>query len=144
MRMFHFGAMRKVAKGAVGENALHVQCPWRIQTNDRIVTGRGDLCEPAEVPADFDWKTWHWDGKETLQDRLVSDLLVMTELTVQEVVTDCHGGVTLSLSDGYALVLFPDGSRAEDWRVFIPDSGKHHFVVSGGHEERDDATIAPI
>ena len=142
MRIFHFGTMRKVAKGSVGEYALHVQCPWRIQTNDRIITGRHDLFTPVEVPAGFDWKNWTWDGNETLQDRLTSDLLANTELTVQAVITDRHGGVTLNLSGGYVLVLFPASSRGEDWRVFVPNC-EHHFVVSGGREERDDVIEAP-
>ena len=141
MRMFHFGKMREVGCGAVGEYALHVQCPWRIEIKDRIITGRYDLFEPAERTENFDWESWNWDENETLQDRLVSDLLAKTELTVHNVATDCHGGATLDLSGGYALVLFPAGSEGEDWRVFKPrgegERGEH-FVVSGGREQDDE------
>jgi hypothetical protein len=42
MRMFHFGAIRRRAKGIVGEYALHVSCPWRIETEDKILTGISD------------------------------------------------------------------------------------------------------
>jgi hypothetical protein len=135
MRVFHFGEMRAVDRGNVGEYALHVQCPWRIETKDQIITGRSDLFKPAEEPENFDWASWDWDGNETLQDRLVSELLARTELVVQYLDTNFHGGAILNLSAGYALVLFPASSRGEDWRVFKPKSGEHHFVVSGGREE---------
>jgi hypothetical protein len=142
MRILHFGQMRKAGKGAVGEYALHVQCPWRIETSDRIITGRSDLFKPAEKTEDFDWKTWDWDGNETLQDRLVSDLLANTQLAVEGLVTDSHGGVTLNLSGGYALVLFPAGSQSEDWRIIKNkmDGPSEHFVVTGGREECGDET----
>jgi hypothetical protein len=31
MRVFHFGRIRKVEKGTVGDYALHIQCPWRLE-----------------------------------------------------------------------------------------------------------------
>jgi len=116
MRVFHFGTMRKVGNGAVGEFALHVQCPWRIQAKDRIVTSRHDLFDPAEVTEDFDWKSWDWDGNETLQDKLVSEFLEEKKPTVEAILTDTCGGATLNLSGGYELVLFPAGTKSEDWR----------------------------
>jgi hypothetical protein len=138
MRMFHFGETHAFDRGHVGEYALHVQCPWRIETTDRIITGRHDLFRPAEETENFDWESWDWDGNETLQDRLVSGLLAKNELTVQDLATDCHGGATLKLSGGYALVLFPASSQSENWRVFKPCGEGEHFVVSGGREERDE------
>jgi hypothetical protein len=46
MRGFHFGPIRVVEGGTVGDYALHVQCPWRIEGSQGIVTGRSDLWEP--------------------------------------------------------------------------------------------------
>jgi hypothetical protein len=136
MRVFHFGRMHVIGGGAVGEYALHVQCPWRIETEDRIITGHDDLFLPAEETEDFDWESWDWDGGETLQDRLVSDFLAKTEPSVQDLNTDRYGGAKLSLSGGYSLVLFPADSQGEDWRVFKPNSEGEHFVVSGGRVEK--------
>ena len=31
MRVFHFGKVSEVSGGTVGEFALHIQCPWRIE-----------------------------------------------------------------------------------------------------------------
>jgi hypothetical protein len=42
MRTFQFGTLRPVDRGSVGDFALHVQCPWRIEGPDGIVTGRSD------------------------------------------------------------------------------------------------------
>jgi len=135
MRMFHFGTMRTVEGGAVGEYALHVQCPWRIETADQIVTGRHDLFKPAEETEDFDWDSWDWDGNETLQDKLVAEFLTHVCPVVESVATDAHGGARLQLSRGYSLVLFPADSQGEDWRFFRPQQDGEHFVVSGGRVE---------
>jgi hypothetical protein len=134
MRIFNFGRMHSVDSGSVGEYALHVQCPWRIESKERIITGRHDLFHPPEVTADFDWKSWDWDGRETLQDKIVSEFLAKNEPIVQELITDCYGGATLRLSGEYNLVLFPAGSNSEDWRIFKPGE-KDHFVVYGGRME---------
>ena len=137
MPMLHFGTMRKVDGGTVGDFALHVQCPWRIEAGDRIVTGRDDLFEPAEVTDDFDWSAWDWDGNETLQDKSMSEFIATVSPVVEGVTTDAHGGATLRMSGGYSLVLFPTGTQSEDWRIFRPDGDKH-FVVSGGRVEEDE------
>jgi hypothetical protein len=57
MRTFQFGKLRAVDRGSVGDFALHVQCPWRIEGPGGIVTGRLDLWEPVEenAPFDDDW-----------------------------------------------------------------------------------------
>src|SRR6266849_1572963 len=54
MRTFQFGTLRPVDRGSVGDFALHVQCPWRIEGPDGIVTGRMDPWEPLEENSPFD------------------------------------------------------------------------------------------
>jgi len=56
-------------------------------------------------------------------------------LVVEAVRADNYGGVTIQLSGGYRLVLFPAGSRGEDWRFFRPDTDGPHFVVADGRVE---------
>jgi hypothetical protein len=136
MRMFDFGELKSIDRRVVGEFALHVQCPWRIESIERIITGRHDLFEPADETEDFDWESWNWmDANETLQDKIVRDFLEKNEPIVQNITADCHGGVTLSLSGGYNLLIFPAGSNGEDWRIFKPNEARH-FVVSGGRVEK--------
>lgn len=148
MRGFHFGRVTfgQDGKRSAGEFVLHVQCAWRIEGPDGIVTGRTDLWEPAEPNEDIDWDTWDYEEDENLQDRQIGTLLggydpktrsAMNEaehLIVEGVDADEWGGATISLSGGYRLVLFPAGSTGEDWRLFRP-SAEAHFVVGGGRIE---------
>ena len=143
MRIFHFGEITENGKTSFGKFALHIQCPWRIENSQEIITGRMDLYEPAgEV---IDCNTMEWDSeKENLQDKKILELfkdfdfeakssLSKTKLlTVESVDSDNHGGAIIRLSGGYTLVLFPSGSTNEDWRLFIPNNLDSHFVVEGG------------
>ncbi len=148
LRNFQFGTVRAVERGTVGEYALHVQCPWRIEGSDGITTGRGDLWEPAEPSQEIDWDKWDYETDENLQDRRMAALLggydpvtgsfvnSTEHLIVEDVCADDYGGASIRLSGGYKLVLFPAGTRGEDWRVFRPDTYESHFVVAGGRIEQ--------
>jgi len=147
MRVFHFGrvTIEEAKSRSYGEFALHIQCPWRIEGPDGIVTGRDDLWEPAEPNDDIDWDSWDFEKNDNLQDRRIRSLLgghdtltrsavnATSLLVVEHISTDAVGGATLSLSGGYRLVIFPSGSAdGEDWRLLEPPSERPHFVVGGG------------
>ncbi len=144
LRSFHFGQIRSIEGGTVGEFALHIQCPWRLQDPHGIVTGRSDLWEPSEDNKEVDLDSWDYDRDENLQDKLIGALLGSYDpqtrsfvndterLVVQEVYADSYGGVEIVLSGGYRLVLFPAGTRGEDWRIFRPEADEPHFVIAGG------------
>jgi hypothetical protein len=132
MRIFHFGILKPAHnRGQVGEFALHVQCPWRIECPEGILTGRYDLFEPAEMHEGFEYENWDWDGNETLQDRLITQFISVAP-TVEAVETGIHGSASVIMAGGYNLVLFPAGSHGEDWRIFKPGSNDEHFVISAG------------
>lgn len=143
LRIFHFGPVRSVEHGLVGELALHIQCPWRIEGPDGIVTGSRDLWCPAEVGDDLDWESWDHEKGENLQDKCIGSLLggfdpqtrsfvsLRHDLLVTGVEADSFGGAVITLSEGYRLALFPAGTRDEDWRFFRPGADGPHFVVSG-------------
>lgn len=151
LRNFQFGHMRAVDGGTLGEWALHVQCPWRIEGPDgNIVTGRSDLWEPrAEVGEGFDWKAWDYEKDGNLQDERILALLggsdeatrsavnVTDMLVVEGVRANACGGATLLLSGGYTLTMYPAGARGEDWRIFRPGTDGPHFVISGGKVDAD-------
>jgi hypothetical protein len=150
MRNFHFGQIRAAKRGTVGDYALHIQCPWRFEDADGIITGRTDLWEPAEASGEVDWDTWHYERNENLQDRQLRDLLggydattrsfvnQTDHLVVEEVRGDPCGGVTIQFSGGYRLVLFPAGVASEDWRFFCPGVDEPHFVIVGGRLMRQE------
>ena len=137
MRIFQFGTLHQIENGSVGDFALHIQCPWRIEGKDGIVTGRLDLWEPIERGPDFDWESWHYEKSPNLQDFLVDQWLREHGLTlvVRKVDADEYGGATIHFHDSFVLRLFPSGTQGEDWRLFRPKTGAPHFVVCGGKVE---------
>jgi hypothetical protein len=146
LRNFQFGEVRAVDQRTVGEWALHIRCPWRIEGPDaRIVTGRSDLWEPVSgADQGFDWEAWDYEKDGNLQDARIEALLGGRDevtrsavnrtdvLVVVSVHADACGGASLRLTGGYTLSLFPAGARGEDWRIFRPDPDEPHFVVAGG------------
>jgi hypothetical protein len=136
MRTFQFGILRPVDGGSVGDFALHVQCPWRIEGPDGIVTGRSDIWEPVEDNAPYD-ENWHYENSPNLQDARLEQWLAECQwaLVVKSVDADDFGGAAISLERGFVLRLFPAGRRREDWRLFRPKTDAPHLVISGGRVE---------
>lgn len=137
MRTLHFGRMRAVEGGAVGDYALHIQCPWRVEGPDGIVTGHADLWDPVEDSAPYD-ANWDYEKSPNLQDARMTQWLERNELVVSKVEADEFGGAAISFHQGFVLRLFPGGSRGEDWRFFQPNTDNEHLVISGGAIEPDE------
>src|SRR5437588_12996674 len=93
MRTFQFGTLRPLDRGSVGDFALHVQCPWRIEGQGGIVTGRLDLWEPVDDNAPFD-ENWDYEKSPNLQDARLERWLERNEssLVVHSVDADEFGG----------------------------------------------------
>lgn len=140
MRTFQFGKLRPVERGTVGDFALHVQCPWRIEGPEGIVTGHSDLWESAESDAPFD-ENWDYEKSPNLQDAQLAEWMAQTQLLVESVDADEFGGAAISLGHGFVLRLFPAGARGEDWRLFRPKTDAPHLVISGGKVEGDDEIV---
>lgn len=151
MRVLDFGTMRPAPKsdlpslkdkprGSIGDFALHIQCPWRIETDNTILTGRSDLWEPLERLEGFSYDDWDYETDGNLQDQLIEHFMSNNDnLLVETVNSQSNCTFTLAFSGGYKLVVFPSGSTGEDWRLFRPGSGESHFVVLGGSVEREDS-----
>ncbi len=140
MRTLQFGTLCPVDRGSVGDFALHIQCPWRIEGLDGIMTGRSDLWEPVESGPDIDREAWDYEKGPNLQDAQLEQLLAQhgQSLVVREVDANDFGDATVAFDGGYVLRLFPAGTRSEDWRLFRPATDDPHFVISGGKVESDE------
>lgn len=151
LRGFHFGELRPYRDKTVGEFALHVQCAWRIDGPDGVLTGRSDLWEPAkEGIVGPDLERWGHERDGNLQDKRVAEWLghhdpragshleVENRPVVLAARATPFGGAEIDLSGDYRLTLFPAGSAGEDWRLFRPRDSEEdapHFVVAGGRIE---------
>lgn len=139
----------------VAEVALHVQCPWRVEGPDGLVTGRGDVWEPVEPLTGEAFVAWDWERDGNLQDRRMAEWLGIPDLprydprafisTRRPAVLAARAtpfeGAEIDLADGYRLVLFPHDSRGESWRMFREDRDSDddspHFVCGGGRFGED-------
>jgi hypothetical protein len=72
MRIFHLGHIQEVDGGTVGQYALHVQCPWRINGPQGIITGRSDLWE--HIPGNSMPDDWEPGINDNVQDVRLSEL----------------------------------------------------------------------
>ena len=141
MRVFHFGQMRQGNGGTMGQYALHIQCPWRIDGPEGIVTGRSDLWEHISGKRMPD--EWEPSIDDNIQDIQIGYLLgsYNTEthshvnssalLVVERVRASDIGDLDINLSGGYRLILFPSGRIGEAWRLFEPGKDTPHFVIEG-------------
>jgi len=157
MKVLHFGEIKPHPdSGTMGDFALHIQCPWRIVTSDRVITGSHDYHEPADPKED--WDAWEPSRpRNRLQDKRLLELFPQYDpgtkslvnatalLVVDEVEADIFGGIDLHLSGGYRLQIFPvstseSSSWGEQWRFFKPFA-QHFVVVANGGRARvqDDA-----
>jgi len=125
MLTLSFGALRPVTnfKGAikhVGKWALHIQCPWSFEEAGRIVATNADLLGSEE-------KAY------ATVDRLREQAVMLGAISVNAVAATNNGGIVVSLSKAFRLVVVPDCIQdAEDWRFFAPSVNAAHLVIKGG------------
>jgi len=138
LRIFHFGTVRPYKKGHVGEYALHIQCPWRIDGPAGIITGRADLF--YDPNGKYFTEEWDYSG-DSIQDIQLDRLLgtkdpisrLFTDqdkqLVVERVEGTILGDAAVFFSKGYRLAMFPSGIKSEAWRLFKPGNEEEHFVI---------------
>lgn len=130
MECFHFGELKRIGGGSVGEVALHVQCEWRIIAK-KILVGSKDLDynTNGEYDADIDWDT------QTLRDIKLQNIIKNYNLFVKNVEVDIYGGLIIYFENNVILEIIPFTSSMVDeytefWRILIPNSKQKHLVSS--------------
>lgn len=114
--------------------ALHLQCIWRITSDQTLLVGSLDLYEPADDNKFDDGFDWDKPGSN-LRDRRLTNMLSCHKLVVQSVDADNFGGFTIRFKNGFTFSTFITASRqdnfSEYWRL-IDNRGDRpkHFVVS--------------
>jgi hypothetical protein len=141
MLWVQFGTPRRVPsrldlERVLGEYALHLQCPWRVSGATGVLTGSSDLFVPADPMADEGMFRWDKPG-DAVVDLLVRRWVsahAAKPLVVERVSVDRCGGFALSLSQEFAIEVFPDASAEphdvrEQWRLFRTEGDdERHFV----------------
>lgn len=138
LEWFHFGPPQTIMTfdkkaGTVGKYALHIQCAWRIFRSNRILVGSQDMFYPAgdseHVPEDFEWDRPGANRCDEKISLLVSEWILSPAIVTEVNAGDC-GSVSISLTGGYILEVFPHDSRGgEYWRLFQPAMEGMDFVV---------------
>ncbi|ADG17371.1 hypothetical protein [Paraburkholderia atlantica] len=125
MLTLQFGPLREVrtSRGTIkhlGDWALHIQCDWRIEQGNAIVTSHSDFAASEE-------------STRTTTHR-IRDLLVNQGPTaVLDIEAGENGNAVISLARGMRLVILADAiADDEDWRLFPSNPDAKHFVIEGG------------
>src|SRR5258708_562960 len=111
MRIFEF-ASSSMGSDSACEFAIHIQCPWRIEGPDGIVTGRMDLWEPVDANlTKRDNAIWDYDASPNEQDVRLNKWFAQfgSSLVIENVDADDYGGSTISFVQDFRLRLFPAG-----------------------------------
>ena len=122
-----------------GESSLHVQCPWRIVFNDKIVVASSDVFFPGDDREDIE--EFDPDEETSLFETRIAAWFESGDADsriVEGVHADALGGFLMRLRGGATVEAFPahsmHGTYSEYWRLLRP--GARHFIVSGsGIEE---------
>lgn len=141
VRLFHFGQLSP-PPDRCGRYAIHVQCPWRLETQETILTGLAEWYIPAnEEDTDDDWDPARGGS---LQDSTLRTLMGdvdspegsivnrTEQFLVSHVEADAYGGFRIGFKAGMGLTVFPTTNRGEQWRLFQPHSDARHLVVENG------------
>jgi len=142
-RAWHAATLRGFAFGGFDNDekapwSFHIQCSWRIETQNAIITGSEDWFERAnpELADDDDWDPGNGGSLQEARLRELfrdpdscgaiannSALLTCTSFEV-----DALGSVVIGLTGGFMLRVFPAGSRGEHWRIFLKGDDESHVV----------------
>lgn len=139
MACFQFGQRRQVKDvrgndGDVGEYALHLQSPWRIVKDDRVLMAALDVYHPRRGHENDDGPEFDWEHAGNLLDERILTFFEngTREYVVEKVHAGHAGALRILLQGELWLEICPCDSRdGEHWRLFKPRSDREHFVVTG-------------
>jgi hypothetical protein len=148
---FHFGDPQPATTFTgrhvtVGQYALHVQCPWRIATEEQIVVGSRDLYHPLEsaVPRPEELGSFDYEKSLNRRDAVLGALFATRAYRVERVDALAPLGLWIHLAENLSLQVFPDLSTPEEqWRFFSSSEETLHWVMLGSGRWEDDQEAGP-
>ena len=103
---------------------LHIQCPWRVLSDGRLVTGSGDQ-----------WSTADEDYREGLDFRESLGYLTVKRVldgnVVRSASSTAWGDVVLRFASGDELQCFQSSRKLEAWRIFETPAPVPHIFWEG-------------
>lgn len=136
MREFGFGSPDAHGKA---DWWLHIQCSWRLESAESVITGSLDWHEPERSDSQIpdEWDPAHGGSlqdarlRATFADNDKSRLFLLNNtelLVVDSVHVDGYGDLSVELSGGFRIRAFPNGSTGEFWRIFKKNDLSSHYV----------------
>lgn len=120
------------------EFVLHLQCPWRIVTDHRVVVGFSDFWRQAaaDTPKSAYDNALGGSRWRDLQEAEFFRQFAERDRVVQRASADAFGGFTLVFGGAFRLEIFVDATPAshdemEFWRLF-ENHGAHAVVSTNG------------
>ena len=130
LECLQFGELTINGDREVGEEAIHINCDWRI-VGKTLYIGSKDINfnKDGGYDRDIDWDF------ETFRDVEMRELLKRNNLTVQSISADNFGGFEIEFDKSIYLQVIPMTSSKdwvnEYWRILKPgDNITEHFVVT--------------
>ncbi len=119
--------------------ALHIDCGFRMTTENEILLTRGDIFNHNSTinddfecdDEDFDWDVFGNNSfDEKIKEQFTDKNLC---IVVESINISKFGDLKILLSNGYCIEIFVDSSSDEEcWRFFeVGNADKKHLVVTG-------------
>ncbi len=111
---------------------FHLQCPFRIETTDKIVIGREDLFVSSTDDFDVDLA----EDDTCVFDGIVKDFGARYDSEyVRKVTVNSFGDVTVELTTLKIRIFVAGSTEKEAWRFFPTDDVSEHLVNENGKLE---------
>ncbi len=138
-RHFEFNRVEEEASDAT-RSIIGVECPWRLELDDRIITGFEDYSVTAqddELSGDEVTPMGHLQDLRlsgALGEIVDGDVVVTEDLVVEASKADRLGGFEIVLSRGRKLAVFPASASEMEW-IFLKSAGRPSMMLIKGSIE---------
>ena len=109
------------------EYALHIQCPWRIIKDNKIILANYDIYVPKNCNCveNFDWDV---KGKNLFDEKIIKLKEKIINSVVRDVTYYEYGDVNIFMENDYQINVFVNGSNKEEYWRFIDNTENKHII----------------